>query len=827
MCRNIKTLHNFAPPASDDEVHASALQFVRKLSGFTRPSRVNEAAFDRAVDRVTDAARELLDSLVTASPPRDREVEAAKARERAKSRYARVLGVIAAVAVVSASRASATSSAIVVPNGWTIARPAGMMTETDTMPQGAAASSDGKTLAVVESGFNPPSLRLYSTADLTQLAQIPLRGAFGRPVWIDAGHLLVAGANADALFEVDARTQAVTTSALGKHSYPTSVAMSSDGTFAVATDGDGSVRFGKLDGLAAAKAYRVGPHIGTVTFSSDGKTLFASNLAGSDVAAIDVASGAKRDIATGLHPSDVLAADASIYVAESDADVVGRYDSSTGKRMARIFVGNSQESRSLDGTSPNALARHGDTLFVSLGAANSIAVIRDDRVTGRIAAGWYPTDVVPLGDRLYVVDGKGEGAHPNPNFPAQRSRSSYDYVAAIEYGSIRAYDLSPHERHAGNPQGQSGWSTTPSESVVRAGGPIRHVFFILKENRSYDQVLGDVKAGNGDAKLTWFGARVTPNQHALAARFGLFDNAYASGEVSESGHNWADAAFVNDYVERNWPMTYGDRGNVDDSLSGSGAAVPKNGYIWQDARAAHVSFRDYGELTDVPNLTGPGTSSAPSLVGLYDPHYVGWDLTYSDLKRVKEWRREFDDFVRRGDVPQLEYIWLPNDHTYGTRAGKLTPVAYVAQNDYAVGLMVDAISHSPIWSSSAIFITEDDAQDGPDHVSDQRTTLYVVSPYAAGGVHHEHYSTVAIVRTMELLLGMKPLSAYDAMAMPLYSAFSTTARQGPYRAVPPKVDTTARVLRTAYGSELSAHLNFRQPDATPPGVLRAILAHNH
>ncbi len=827
MCRNIKTLHNFAPPATDGEIRASALQFVRKLSGFAHPSKANEAAFERAIDRVSDAAHELLDALVSSSPARNRETEAAKARERSKQRFARGLVVVAALAAAGVSaRAAATGSAIIVPNGWAIARPAGLMTETDTMPQGAAASSDGKTLAVVESGFNPPTLRLYSIADLAQLAHIPLPGAFGRPVWIDAQHVLIAGANADALLKVDVRSQSVETIALGKHSYPTAVAASDSGLLAVATDGDGSVRIGPIATIASAKPLRVGPHVGAVTFSPDGTTAFAANVAGSDVAAIDTRTLAARTIPTGLHPSDVLASGNGIYVAESDGDTVGHYDAATGRRLASIYVGN-PSGRRLDGTSPNALARQGETLFVSLGAANSIAVVRGDRVAGRVPAGWYPTDVVPLGHRLYIVDGKGEGAHPNPNFPARHLHNYYDYVAAIEYGSIRTYDLSQHAPLNGNPQGSLGWSVPPSDSVVHAGGPIKHVFFILKENRSYDQVLGDVKAGNGDAKLTWFGARVTPNQHALAARFGLFDNMYASGEVSESGHNWADAAFVNDYVERNWPVTYGDRGNVDDSLSGSGAAVARNGFIWQEARASHVSFRDYGELTNVPNLTGPGESSAPSLAGLYDPHYVGWNLDYSDLDRVREWRREFDAFVRSGDVPQLEYVWLPNDHTYGSRAGKLTPVAYVATNDYAVGQMVEAISHSPIWRSSAIFITEDDAQAGPDHVSDQRTTLFVVSPYASGGVHHEHYSTVGVIRTMELLLGLRPLSAYDAMAVPLYAAFSTVPRPAAYAAVPPKVGTSARGARTAYGAELSAKLGFRRPDANPPGALQEILARNH
>ena len=273
--------------------------------------------------------------------------------------------------------------------------------------------------------------------------------------------------------------------------------------------------------------------------------------------------------------------------------------------------------------------------------------------------------------------------------------------------------------------------------MVRAGGPIKHVFFILKENRTYDQVLGDMAEGNGDAKLAWFGAKVTPNQHAIAAQYGLFDNTYASGEVSEAGHFWADMAFANDYTERTWPSNYANRDDVDDALSGMGTFMAKNGYIWRAAAAAHIYFRNYGEMSAVPIPFGPANNPDKNLEKMSDPHYRGFDLDYSDLDRVKEWQREFDGFVRQGNVPQIEYIWLPNDHTYGSRVGKLTPVSLAAQNDYAVGRLVDIISHSAVWNSSAIFITEDDAQGGSDHVSDQRTTCFLF-PLIRAAVSNTH-----------------------------------------------------------------------------------------
>jgi hypothetical protein len=427
---------------------------------------------------------------------------------------------------------------------------------------------------------------------------------------------------------------------------------------------------------------------------------------------------------------------------------------------------------------------------------------------------------------LYIVDGKGEESPPNPHFITQ-AKGFLDYIATLQYGSIRAVNLA----NAGQPNaiGALGWEKASAnpDPLLRPGGPIKHVFFILKENRSYDQVLGDMREGNGDAKLTWFGAAVTPNEHQLAKRFGLFDNAYTSGEVSESGHFWADAAFVNDYVERTWPSVYASRNTVDDNLSAIGTPLPKNGYIWQEAVRDHISVRVYAELLNVPDPFGAGPESTKLVEKYSDKRYVGWNLSYSDVDREREWQREFNTFVKNGTVPQFEFIWLPNDHTAGSKLKMLTPVAMVAQNDYALGLMVDAISHSPIWKSSAIFITEDDSQDGPDHVSDQRTTIFVASPYARGGVQHEHYATTSILRTMELILGMQPLSAYDATAVPMSAAFTSRANIQPYDAIPPHVSITQRNTTASYGANISAKMDFSRPDAVNDDMLNDVLAHNH
>jgi hypothetical protein len=724
-------------------------------------------------------------------------------------------GLLVCCFAVSGANSAATNT---LPNGWILRAPVGRVVQTGTMPQGAAISQDRSELAIVESGFNPPALVLYATSDLHVLHRYPLTGAFGRPVWIGRS-VLVAGANADAIFDADTKSATLAKITLPHGSYPIGIA-ASHGIVAVATDGDGCVRIGTLPRLRAARPIHIGHQLGNLAFSTDGTTLFAVVRSGTYVASVDARTRRVRRIATDLHPSDLLVDGARLYVAQADADTVAAFDARTGIRLADVFVGSLPRSI---GSSPNGLAAANGSVYVSLGNANEVAVLRGDRVTARIPAGWYPTAAVPLGDRLFIVDGKGEGTKPNPKFDVM-SRSYNYYVAAMEFGSIREVALDT--KLPSSPQGAQ-YGAAPTQSILHAGGPIKHVFFILKENRTYDQILGDMPAGNGDPKLVWFGERVTPNQHSLAQRFGLFDNYYASGEVSDAGHNWADGAFANDYVERTWPPAYGGRNDDDEVLTGMGAAVPSGGYMWDGARRAGVTFRDYGELALMPAIEGHLAATAPSLGNRFDPHYVGWDLDYSDLDRYKEWKREFDGFVANDSVPQLEYMWLPNDHTAGTRPGRLTPAAYIATNDYAVGLIVEAISHSKVWPSSAIFVTEDDAQDGADHVSDQRSTLYIASPYAAGGAIHDHYSTVSVLKTIEMILGIKPLSTYDATAAPLYAAFGTAPNLAPVDAIPPEVDVTTRNAKVAYEAALSARLNFSRPDAVAPAVLTDILAHAH
>jgi DNA-binding beta-propeller fold protein YncE len=487
------------------------------------------------------------------------------------------------------------------------------------------------------------------------------------------------------------------------------------------------------------------------------------------------------------------------------------------------------------GTSPNALTLDGDRLYVSCGAANAVAVYRTGprglTALGAVSAGWYPTAVAV--DRahgaLFIANGKGESGHANPHFNPT-ARSENDYIADNLVGSIRRIaipDDAALSRGLADVRALAQHESVPADPIVRANGPIKHVIYVIKENRSYDQILGDVAGADGDASLVMYGEKITPNQHAIVKRFGVFDRFFENAHVSADGHSWSAAAFANDYLERMWPQNYASRRPFYDFEDGAEAAVPHAGYLWDDAAKHGVSLRNYGEfVTAGPSGPTPVSSMNAVLMKNTDRSYATFDMNVEDVARFNEWKREFDAFEASRTLPQLEIVRFPRDHTSGTRAGGVTPQGMVADNDLAVGKLVEAVSHAPDWSSTAIFVIEDDAQNGPDHVDEQRSTFYLASPYAAGGVQHAMYTQASVLRTMEVLLGLGPMSAYDAGAAPLTAAFTATPNLAPFDALPAQVDVHAKNATNAYRAADSAHLNFAVADAVDEATLNDILWHD-
>ncbi|HEY3245482.1 MAG TPA: alkaline phosphatase family protein, partial [Phycisphaerae bacterium] len=334
--------------------------------------------------------------------------------------------------------------------------------------------------------------------------------------------------------------------------------------------------------------------------------------------------------------------------------------------------------------------------------------------------------------------------------------------------------------------------------------------------RTYDQVLGDMAAGNGDPSLCIFGAQVTPNQHALARDFVLLDNFYVEAEVSADGHEWSMAAYATDFVEKSWPLNYGNKSHSRIPYPSEGKfkiAAPSAGYIWDRCAQAGVSYRSFGEFVE-RNKAGELFATVDTLKDHFDPQYEPFNLGYSDLKRAERFIAELHRFEAEGDMPRFQVVRLPNNHTEGTRVGKPTPTAMVAENDLALGRIVEAITHSSFWPRTAIFVVEDDAQNGSDHVDAHRTTAFVISPYARRGViDRALYSTTSMLRTMELILGLEPMSQFDAAARPMYASFQAKPDLRPYRCRPAGVDLDAKNGATAWGADLSEQLDLSKEDA--------------
>jgi phospholipase C len=358
----------------------------------------------------------------------------------------------------------------------------------------------------------------------------------------------------------------------------------------------------------------------------------------------------------------------------------------------------------------------------------------------------------------------------------------------------------------------------PIPMKVGAPSPIKYVFYIVKENRTYDQVLGDVPEGNGDTSLVLFGEKVTPNQHKLVKDFVLLDNFYVDAEVSADGHNWSLGAYATDYLEKNWPTSYGGRGGSYDAEGNRAIANNKAGFIWDHCKRHGVSYRTYGEFADnyKPNI--------PVLKGHICPYYTGWDESVRDTVRVSQWKRDFDSLVAIGQLPRLNTLRLINDHTEGLRKGKPTPFAHVADNDLAVGLFIEHLSKSPVWKESVVFIIEDDAQNGPDHVDAHRSTAYLAGPFVKRGfVDHTMYSTTSMLRTIELILGMPPMTQFDAAATPMYRCFTNQPDYTSFTHVPANINLNDKNGVDNILSKLSEGFDLSKEDAVPDLLFNQVL----
>jgi YVTN family beta-propeller protein len=683
-----------------------------------------------------------------------------------------------------------------LPSGWRI-KPAGRLVTVGTLPLGLVTLSDG-SLMVANSGYGPNGVMRID----------PVKGAVvwqkTLPAWLGLARsggdwrdtVWVSGAGTNRVYRFawqGGMTWTLDSVPLAERSarlFPGGIALvPRRGLVAVVGNASDSVYLIDAATLARRGSVAVGHRpYGAV---ADSTHLYVSDWGDSTVSVIDLSAGAPGPRATlpvGPHPSALVLRGADLYVALAGANGVARVDLRTGTVAEQVTVALSPSAPT--GSDPNALALSPDgrTLYVAMAGNNAVAVVRIGRtgmrVAGLIPAGWYPTAVATSADgrTLFVANGKGNGSGANRDGT---------YIGDVITGSVSIVpvpDDATLARYTRETYALSPYSNPRIRPTVRPSGgqpPVKHVVYIIRENRTYDQVFGDVRGANGDPDLALFNDTITPNAHAIARRWVLFDNFYVDGEVSADGHEWSDRAFAGDYNEKTWPQIYG-HGRHWDLEDGDDLVNPHGAYLWDAARRNGLWVVNFGERAETDS--GPSGTTHTALSGLDSitvPTYPAFRLEIRDTTRARLFADSIASWDRQGRFPDLVFLWLPRDHTYGRAGGKPTPRSMVADNDLALGQVIERLSLSPAWASLAVFVLEDDAQNGPDHVDAHRSVLLVASPYAKSGmVDSTLYTTSSVVRSIGQLLGLPPLSQYDSAAAPLWNAFSNRAIATPYAALP-------------------------------------------
>ena len=756
-----------------------------------------------------------------------------------------------------------------LPTGRTL-DPAGVSYDLGSMPLAMALSPEKDRVVVLLNGWREQGIQVVDRGSGRILQKIPLPAVFlGLVFSPDGRSLYVSGGNQDVIYRFDWRERtakladsivlAVKPEGKDGTRYPAGIAISPDGRTLYAAENLG-------DSLAVIDLpqRRVVQRLGTerypygVAVAPDG-TVYASAWGGWTVSVFSPTAngilGEDARVRVGRHPSALVlnSSGSRLFVASGSTDRITVVDTKT--RNVVITLNNASPAGTGEGSTPNALtlSRDGTRLFVAEADNNAIAVFDlsastagapsatgSDALTGRIPAGWYPSAVAADGGDLLVVNGKGRGTAPNVgHWQPGRPHPSHspDYTLGQINGTltiIPAENASVTELNAFSERVASanGWNSARAADKYP---PFEHVIYIIKENRTYDQVLGDLPGADGDSSLVFFPRAVSPNHHALAERFGIFDRFFVNAEVSPDGHNWSMAAYVTDYSEKTIPSNYSGRGRSYDyeglnreMRPEDDVAEPSSGYLWNLADRAGITYRNYGEFVNEPEDPAGLKDSAYvptklSLAAHTNKAYPGWSLQIPDQVRVEIWLKEFQEFVRAGKLPALELVRLPNDHTSGATAGRPTPRAYMADNDLALGRLIEALSKSPFWKSTVVFVLEDDAQDGPDHVDSHRSPLLVISPYNRGRAVHRFANTADVVATIEDILGLGRMSQFDHYGRPLREIWETSPDLTPYSALAPSVSLKEVNRRRGAMAEASKKLTFKVEDTSDDDLFNRIL----
>lgn len=749
---------------------------------------------------------------------------------------------------------------VLLPNHYKIT-PAGKQIPVGDLPLNMALSPDGKTLAVTNNGYSEQFISIIDVEKQEQVQTLPVRASFFGLDFSSDGRKLFASGGGRNLIYIFSRTgnsflqtdSIILSKNRRKEQFITGIESADNGNILyVATRTARSLLKLSVPGKEILQQLSFDHFLYDVVVSPDEKKVYVSIWGGSSVAVVDATDLTLiKKIEVGDHPNKMtLSPDGRLFVANANTDNISVIDTKTDKVNETISV--SPYPDALYGSTPNGLAvsPDGRTLYVANADNNDVAVFDISEAghakqKGLIPAGWYPTAVSlsKKGDVLFIANGKGLQSKPNPEAPGPTDRKGKrgQYIGRLLWGTVSALpvpDLNQLNNFTGQVQKNNGWEKGRNSKKMSANNklhaiplhpkfpsPIKHVIYIIKENRTYDQVFGDLPQGDGDSSLVLFGREISPNHHAIVENFVLFDNFYVDAEVSADGHEWSTAAIATDFVEKSWPANYSHRGGKYPSEGSYPIASPTIGYIWDQAARKGISYRSYAEFIKMKNDSVSTTyTTMKNLEGHFDPDFHPWDLNYPDTLRALEFIREMHEYEKTGNWPNLMIMRLPNDHTFGTHPGKHTPRSMVAENDLALGMVFDAVSHSKFWKETAIFVLEDDAQNGPDHVDAHRSVLLVASPYTKRGfVDHNMYSTSSILKTIELILGLPSMSQYDAAAYPLTNAFLDKPDLKPYNLEKNTWPLDQYNTINSYGAQTSMMMNFSIEDDTPEQDLNEIL----
>jgi len=758
-------------------------------------------------------------------------------------------------AQVTVSAKTKIRPALQLPNGWTISPP-GRSLPLGDLPLNIAVSKSKKLMAVTNNGQSTQSIQLINPATETILDNVVIaKSWYGLKFSEDEKYLFASGGNDNWILKygiIKNKLVLADSLKLGEK-WPSKISPAgievddAAGLLYVVTKENNSLYIVSLSTKKIIFQLQLEEAAYTCLLSKNKKELYISLWGNKKILIFDNdAKKIKAQIQVGENPNELLLSKngRQLFVSCAGDNAVSVID--IGQEKVLEVLNTALYPNAPTGSASNGLALSTDekTLYVANADNNCLAVFDVanpgfSKSKGFIPTGWYPTNVKVIGKKIFVSNGKGFSSFPNAKGPDpsnnnqevyyqhgdyKKQQSKIEYIGGLMKGQLsiidepfpkmlaayskKVYDNTPYTKEKElNAKGETG---NPVPMKVGAASPVKYVFYIVKENRTYDQVLGDIPEGNGDTSLVLFGNQVTPNQHKLAKEFVLLDNFYVDGEVSADGHNWSLAANANDYLEKTWPTDYGGRGGNYDAEGNREIASPDRGFIWDYCKRAGVSYRTYGEFAD------DYKANIPVLKDHFCPYYTSWDQKVRDTTRFFQWKKEFDSLLAANAVPQFNSLRFINDHTEGARIGRPTPFAHVADNDLAVGMFVEYLSKSPIWEQTAIFIIEDDAQNGPDHVDAHRSTAYIAGGFVKRKfIDHTLYSTSSMLRTIELILGLPPMSQYDAAAEPMYRCFNKSADLTPFQSVSAVIDLDEKNIKDGLSARLSETFDFSKEDRIP------------